>query len=71
MSESIDRVDVRRGIREYIRDQDAAMKTLLLNEVAAELDVPHGAVVKEFEALEREGFLYCVPQEDATEVRVP
>jgi uncharacterized protein YgbK (DUF1537 family) len=66
----IDRPELRRTVRNTIRDRDTVTRSTLVEAVAAETNAPNEAVNSELDALEREGFVYLVGDDDP-EVRLP
>jgi len=64
------RPDLRRNVRQTIRDRDTVTRSTLVEAVAAETDNPTDAIDRELDALEREGFVYLVGDGDP-EVRLP
>lgn len=74
MSESVDRVAIRRSVRETVQESaaDYAERETLINEVAAATDHPTETVRRELKELERNGFVYLVGGDDGpTEVKLP
>jgi len=65
----LDRVSIRRRVRECVRDGHRD-RPELVNEVAARVDAPPAAVRDELDDLERTGFIYTVGSAPA-EVKLP
>jgi predicted ArsR family transcriptional regulator len=65
----VDRVSIRRTVRRLVRN-GVRDRDKLVNEVAAEEDVPTGTVRNELDDLERNGFVYMVGDAPA-EVKLP
>ena len=70
MSATVDRRTLRRAIREYIDATDAPTYSEIVNAVPGETDADPTDVGRELDALERVGFVYCVPTDDGEEVRL-
>lgn len=71
MSQSVDRVALRRGIREYVETNGRVYESELVNEVVSDQNVPGGAVEDELDDLEQHGFVYLVETETGTRVKLP
>ena len=70
MSATVDRRALRRAIREYIETHDAPTYSEIAAAVAEETEADPTDVGRELDALERVGFVYCVPTDDGEEVRL-
>lgn len=70
-SEAVDRIEIRRQIKSFVESEETARQAETLNEVAADMDVPHDAVRNEFDVMERNGFLYTVGSGTDAEVKLP
>ena len=70
MSATVDRRALRRAIREYIKNNDAPTYSEIAAAVAEETDADPTDVGRELDALERVGFVYCVPTDDGEEVKL-
>ena len=70
MSATVDRRALRRAIRQYIDATDAPTYSEIAAAVAEETDADPTDVGRELDALERVGFVYCVPTDDGEEVKL-
>ena len=70
MSATVDRRTLRRAIREYIKATDAPTYSEIVNAVPGETEADPTDVGRELDALERAGFVYCVPTDDGEEVKL-
>ena len=70
MSATVDRRTLRRAIREFIDTTDAATYSEIAAAVAEETETDPTDVGRELDALERVGFVYCVPTDDGEEVKL-
>lgn len=66
-----DRAEVRRNVRQVIDDAESATWAECIETVATVTETPRDKVSSELDALEREGFVYRVSQQDDAEVRLP
>ena len=67
---AVDRRQLRRAIRSYINATDAPTWSEIVTAVGDEIDTEATAVGRELDALERAGFIYCVPTDDGEEVKL-
>ena len=68
--ETVDRRALRKAIREYIELNAAPTWSEIATAVAEATDTDPTAVGRELDALERVGFIYCVPTDDGEEVKL-
>ena len=70
MSATVDRRALRRAIRQYIDATDAPTYSEIAAAVSGETEADPTDVGRELDALERVGFVYCVPTDDGEEVKL-